>query len=344
MNMTKGDIARTAIHKDHRTFLNEALLAGWTVAKIGQYVTASSPDAQHVVRFRENGSGFVDQKLLRKYRRWLADSEANLAIDAIIAGGLTSPEPTMIDEVLAGAAMKHVRAAREPKIVLVKPFRARKNPGKDGGVLYDSEAVLERKWDDGTMDYACAADGCEFTSADNPRSVASHYGQKHVRSGEVEAVTYNPPGVAIDPDYTEPMSHRDYSPSDRLLDTLAAFLDSHGFATPEQAARWALTWFHDRPDLEDAERPNVGTVERTPEQILDKIRLLVGGRDPEVEARLIEAERDLAEARDHLTEQRTTIDGLTAALAEEKRQRAATESTLDALLDLVSSLRTEEKK
>jgi hypothetical protein len=82
---------------------------------------------------------------------------------------------------------------------------------------------------------------------------------------------------------------RSYTPTQRLIDSLAQYLNDMGMGTPEQAALWALRWAHDRPDL-DPERPVRGPLHREPEgETLAKIRALLG-EDPRLAE--VEADRD----------------------------------------------------
>src|SRR6478736_2170532 len=53
--------------------------------------------------------------------------------------------------------------------------------------LYPSQATLERTWSDGSVDYACAWEGCDYT-ADKPRSTSSHY-RIHVMDSGVRVDT-----------------------------------------------------------------------------------------------------------------------------------------------------------
>jgi hypothetical protein len=169
---------------------------------------------------------------------------------------------------------------------LIRPWLARKHAGKDGGTRYESQTTLERIWPDGKTDYQCAFPDCGWQSP-SPRSVAMHYGQQHTRKGESEPAGVGPHHA--DPEYTEPVTSRDYRPTQRLVEALMRVIDTDEFAgmdASEQAAL-ILSWFHDRPDIEHVERP---LIPLTDKQILDKVRMLVGQPDQSEEIGVLKAQ------------------------------------------------------
>jgi hypothetical protein len=194
-------------------------------------------------------------------------------------------------------AVTHVREAIQKGTIviepLVRPWLARRNAKQGGGVRYESEAVLERVWPDGRTDYACAFTGCEFTS-DKPRSVANHYGSAHTAKGETEPAGQGP--HHIDPAYTEPVTTRDYRPTQRLVDALAAWLTEHSWDNTDELAALMLEWAHERPDIEHSERILAPLNDK---QILDRIRMLVG--QPDQSAQIEQLQLDLVQARGEIT-------------------------------------------
>lgn len=71
-------------------------------------------------------------------------------------------------------------------IVKSAPRMALVNTHADGTTdLYPSEAVLQVEWSDGTVDYACRFDGCDYRSAKH-RTVSAHYGGAHNRGKGVQ--------------------------------------------------------------------------------------------------------------------------------------------------------------
>jgi hypothetical protein len=178
---------------------------------------------------------------------------------------------------------------------LIRPYLARKHSGKDGGTRYESQTTLERVWPNGKTDYVCMV--CEWES-ENPRSVAMHFGQEHTRKGQTEPAGEGP--HHIDPEYTEPLTSREYRPTERLImaaaEAIRALMDDEE-ATPESIARAFLEWAHYRDDIDHEPRPLVPLTDR---QILDKIRMLVGQPDQSEEIEALKDER--AALRDLLSE------------------------------------------
>jgi hypothetical protein len=136
-----------------------------------------------------------------------------------------------------------------------RPWKA-----KGSGGLYDSKAVLEQVLDGEVVAYLCAV--CrEFESFDDPHSVAAH-ARSHTR------------GKGTQP--RNPVTEKDsdsYTPTARLVEALAAFIDAHGWEgmSPEEIATTALTWMATRPDLP----PPSPREPLTDTQIVERIRALV---------------------------------------------------------------------
>ena len=192
---------------------------------------------------------------------------------------------------------------------LIRPWLARKHAGRDGGTLYESETTLERVWPDGRTDYQCAFPRCGWT-ADKPRSVAMHYGQEHTRKGNVQPASQDGPHH-IDPTYTEPLTSREYRPTERLVmaaaEAIRALMDDEE-ATPESIARCFLEWAHDRPDIEHEPRP---LVPLTDKDILNRIRVLVGQPDQSEEiAALQEENMNLANEVARLKDEKAALRDL----------------------------------
>jgi hypothetical protein len=198
-----------------------------------------------------------------------------------------------------------------------RPWLAHKVASKRGGTMYESAAVIERTWASGETDYACAFAGCEYTSV-RPRSVSNHYGAKHTQQGEVEPAAQNK--VVPVADYTEPLTHRDYTPSDRLVAALTEYLADQMLdgADLGSIAEAALKWAHERPDL-----PDVEATQREPltaEQIVERVRMLVGAP---LAAVLAEREQRMAEMAEGQRLQSVTIGNLTRQVEDLRAERRA---------------------
>ena len=98
--------------------------------------------------------------------------------------------------------------APEPErwIVSERPHLSHRSAarGTKPGKVYESHAILQREWSDGTVDYRCRV--CEFSSA-KPLSIRGHWAL-HVRAGE--APKFDPAKVVEldDPSYVAPVGPR----------------------------------------------------------------------------------------------------------------------------------------
>lgn len=257
-----------------------------------------------------------------------------LARDAdghLVATG-TAEEIMLAETVMAGARkrIKPVHVPSPEPILRETPWLARKSPSATGGTLYESEAVIQRDLvgPDGTVestDYRCAFEGCGY-NATKPRSVAAHYGKAHTMKGEAEPAgqTATVPGV----DYVEPMTTRDYTPTQRLLDALSEFLEGTldlRNVTAEELALTFLTWSHDRPDLDHETRE---AVVLTDEQIVARIRSLVWSP----------VAVDLGNARDAVAKAERERDEAIAQRDEIAARMAKVERDLQAFRDLAGQV------
>jgi hypothetical protein len=125
----------------------------------------------------------------------------------------------------------------------------------------------------------------------------------------------------IDPAYTEPVTTRDYRPTERLVTALMDVITGLEGLTADEMAIRILTWFHERPDIEHESRPLEPLSDK---QILNKIRMLVGVPDPDQTAtidalgdamKIVAAERDDAirqrdEANAHLVKVQQDLDSI----------------------------------
>ena len=214
-----------------------------------------------------------------EYRRSMA-----FRLDAVGVSGVIETLGHSYEPVTAPEVERREHVKRERVVVEEKPWMAARSIGADGAHLYPSEAVVQREWSDEGIDFVCAHPGCGWSSG-NARSVASHFAGTHSRGKGKQPQAEV---VAIDPE-------RSYTPTQRLVDSLAEYLADQSWDDIDELAVLALRWAHDRPDL-DPERPGRGPLAREPEgETLAKIRALLGD-DPRVEALEVERDRWKAEA------------------------------------------------
>jgi hypothetical protein len=289
---------------------------------------------------RANRSQQAAEATVKRWERHLEVQRLGKATEALLSDD-KGFDP-VVDAVIAAGVQKRVEALTEapvdteppPSVVSRKPWLARQGTHREKGTtsLYESGAVVEVTYSDGSTAYECSMESCDYSS-DNPRSVSSHF-RAHVRAGETEPVGHLArPSVARDvPIAPETIgSHypgKGYTPSERLVQALAAYLDIHGWegASPEQIATFALTWAHERPDLGDIEAREREPLTDT--QIVERIRLLVGGRDPETE----EAYRNaLVTIETMRTEHAAEVERLTGLLDLSNAEVVRLAQTLDAL-------------
>lgn len=279
--------------KENRELVNAMCEYGWTgrVTSKGHWL-GKAPDGTTTLTVpAKNGNNRGLKNAHAVFMRWV---KAQMPDDVRDAWDIAKQDPDpIIADVMANGVVKHTAqkafqdnmqraheefiemVKKDPRVTiepLIRPWLARKQPGKDGGTRYESQAVLERVWPTGETDYECALPGCNYVSR-QPVSVARHYGAAHTRKGVTPATegAHHP-----DPEYTEPTQTRDYRPTQRLVDALASFLAEHSWDNTDELAVLMLTWANDRPDIEHTERP---LVPLTDKDVLNRIRMLVGQPD-----------------------------------------------------------------
>jgi hypothetical protein len=325
--------------KENRELVYAMHDAGWTGRRTSKgHFLAKAPDGSTQITVQaKNGNNRGLRNAKSTFLRWVrehmtpeendlfdkAKEETDPLVKDVLAESLVRKQSTRVMQERDERIHTEIREAiKKGSIViepLVRPWLARKHAGKDGGTRYESQTTLERVWPDGRTDYQCAFPGCTWQSP-SPRSVAMHYGQQHTRKGESEPAGVGPHHP--DPQYTEPVSSRDYRPTQRLVDALADFIDTTDLSkvTPEELAVMFLTWAHERPDIEHEPRP---LVPLTDKQTLDRIRMLVGMPDPDqtdkiesLTGELIEARRQRDEANAHLAKVQRDLNDIRELMGE----------------------------
>jgi|GEM_PF-4746888 len=261
----------------------------------------------------------------------------------------TEPENTEPDD--EAEAEEPEPVSTEPIIVKVRPWTARYAMRKEGGEVYPSRAVLERKWSDGTMDYGCAYEGCDF-QATEARTVAAHYGGKH---GKETPASRDPAESYVDPSISWVPTERQKGRIARLTKELEAAAVALGNEmTAEMCAEWIVKRRDEaREGLTDESTP------LTPEQVIERVRRLVDGGayadllaridtvEAECTARVAQAREDLASKErgaanairvleTRLVESEQKVDEATKLAAEAKEAEAEAQARWRALRDLIN--------
>jgi hypothetical protein len=315
--------------KENRELIYAMCDAGWTGRITSKrHWLGKAPDGKTQITVpSKNGNNRGLKNASSTFMRWVREhmppeerdlfDKAKTETDPLIKGTLTESlvrkQGTRVaqekDERIHKAIVDLIETEKIVIEPLIRPYLARKHSGKDGGTRYESQTTLERVWPDGQTDYQCAFPGCTWQSP-SPKSVAMHYGQEHTRKGESEGAGEGP--HHIDPEYTEPLTSRDYRPTQRLVDALADWIDTTDLTalTPQDLAVLFLTWAHERPDIEHVERP---LIPLTDKQILDKVRMLVGQPDQSMELEALKTDlRILEDEVRRLREERTALRELLA--------------------------------
>lgn len=316
--------------REHAKVIRELETLGWTFTMSKQgHAIGRAPDG--VTTTSVSGSKGSPRNLknvqatLRQWQRKVGATESGVKFVAA-AEALSDPEEGRIDPVLDAvlmkAAEKHARASIEEAVqtserreVSVRSWVSKRNSQRRTmeATLEENDRVDEVTFSDGSQEWRCTFEGCDYVSDKSGRSVALHYGQTHVRSGDAEPlIQKNRPVVATHVPISED-TMRPYRPTERLHAALAAFLRDAGTSDPDGLAYAALQWFHDRPDLERVE--DVQPRDRTPEQILDAVRRLVGGRDLALEAQHVEALSEIAAQQERIAALEAECSRLRTTLA-----------------------------
>ena len=220
------------------------------------------------------------------------------------------PEPVVMSEPEA-EDRSIIDQAEEPTLLTTTPWIAKRAMTAEGGRVYESHAVLERKWSDGAADYLCAFPDCGYAHPE-PRSVARHYGGAHGKERPASAAQqdeYLDPGKRWVP--TERQAGRIARLAKELKQAKEVLADS---PTEFDIAAWIIQ----QRDL--ASSPPEERV-LTSEQVIERIRRLVdGGAYADLMARIAVLEEEVANAT--RTAEETNIEARVAVIEEEITTRA----------------------
>jgi hypothetical protein len=287
------------------------LAVGWTVTVKGVTARLVSPNKEKSLVFSASGKNIPYEQYKRIIHRHanplLVDALAKegepdvRAGDVITAEQVAAAKPAPTPRAFVSADEDLVLPDDEPevsdrKLVRVEPMIARRRQGKG----YPSGTTNQRQWSDGSVDYACRFEGCDYESP-NRKSVGAHW-RLHVHGGDVEKQVQPHPTVAIE-EYE--VAHREgYTPRRERVSALAEVLAALdiGAMSHEDLAEFVLNWQHEQSTSGTrlaAEREDL-----TSDDILNRIRALLDNgtylrqRDEiaALQAGKTQAEADLYEA------------------------------------------------
>lgn len=259
---------------DMRELVRVALELGWT-ARMGtnrRTVMLRSPNGDKTLAVDPINS--INARLLQQKQRTVmryADPIKVALLDAAVEMPSAMKGRTSLDGIVEAMTDGSTTVEGGVSEVSRRPWQARRVSNPAGGVVYDSDAVVEVRYSDGSSAYECAF-GCGFRHESNPRSVAAHYGKAHTMKGEV------PPAEGgqerIDPAYVEPLTHREYTPTERLIRLLQHAIEEamEGTWNSRDLAVAVLRWQHDRVGEGGEPGPSVPL---TDSQIVERIRLML---------------------------------------------------------------------
>jgi hypothetical protein len=349
------DFTKDVIPNGYREEVKEVIVVaaalGWKVHKTGsESLTIISPRPENHPKkyhFSQNRRGTNDLKRIRRDLIRFGDPEKvmiadaahltrdpelrNMLVKALPMVGVT--EGIVVDDTPEAEEKRTPKPKPEPSkqravtIVSQAPMVAKANENRG----YDSHTTIERKWSDGTTDYACIEKGCDYTSP-NRASVPAHWAKAHHDGGRGRR---NPVYVADTSGATK------YAPRQTRIDALAQALAdamAAGATDPQTIAREALMWVH-----EQSKKGTEHAAENEPmdaEAMLDRIRLLLdNGTHLQMRQRVETLEQQMHDREETSTEMRKRLEHAAEQVDAERQLREAAEASAKEAWDNLNALR-----
>lgn len=324
--MTSTELDLKGASKNARDIIAVAVQMGWRITrgKHGNFIFETPGSSEERVSFsmpQTAGNAGVNQQWMNKLVRYGPDRDAAarlglgaskvipvgsiLRSDAERATLLAVVEQDSVTIPTGGEYLIEKAPAMPRTITSAKPFQAKNGLAGDKGKYYDSPAITERKWSDGTTDYACTR--CDYVNA-TPQQVGGHQ-RKHLRGKDYERPeTYV--GPAYQPDVSGSVT--------RLANQIAAAKDMLGAdASPLDLATFIVNSRKQGEDDVEHRGP------LTDEQVIERIRSLVD-------------RGAYMEARERSEKLEATVAELGERLSIEASARQAAESKWAALKELMN--------
>jgi hypothetical protein len=279
------DVVPKGFTEEMRTLVRFAVSHGWRVRPQGLRIVMLSVTGNKSITLSASGRNVPIRRHTRMIEQYGSplvkppDRKAPIEQSAkALADRMNLDEETARQRQTREAMQKIVAASTKtppaPKtktvtLVSEEPMIAHRGQG----VGYPSTTTIERKWSDGSIDYACAKDGCDFVSTvrHGPRS---HW-QVHIREDEANRTNVDLiPKVDTEPHEPiyRPRQHRVAALAAALKELLQDGLDWDNLdAAAETLAQRALVWTHEQTggSMSEEREP------MTAEEVLVRIRSLV---------------------------------------------------------------------
>lgn len=300
--------------KDVRNVIELAAMMGWTIHKTTQdsisIIAPHGPGEEPRKRFHFGhvGRSSIPVRRIEKDVIKFADPRcltiAKAAVDDpnVEAGNVMIEALPHVDEMTVEELPGSESEPEPRRIVSQLPMIAR--GGEKSG--YTSETTIVRKWSDGTTDYACAFEGCDFVSQIR-KGPSGHYATTHNRDKGTTPLPPRFPANVTDATSYAPRQTRVEALTQVIRDMIAA-----GNESPELIARQVLVWVHQQTKhrtefSEDVDLSADDMLERI-RHMLDRGQYAAAQRRQEELAARVEAlESEVDEARKQAKDARENL-------------------------------------
>lgn len=293
------DVVPNGLPREAVDLCHGAVAVGWKAQVKRMQVTLIAPDGHHTITLSASNRNIPYQRhkaTIAKYASPLliGGNSSDEAVEALVATSRTAERIASDKRAVREAAdhreIEQAKKVSDPEtpatliaedeeghpdapsfgrhVVSESPMMAHRSQG----IGYLSPTTNERRWSDGTVDYTCRSEGCDFDSKER-LSVGRHW-RKHVRAGEEEAA--DEPRLSIKTEPHEPVYTRTgYTPRQERVDALAEVLAALDLSSMDatELAEFVLNWQHERSEAGDrlaSEREPL-----TEGDILNRIRALL---------------------------------------------------------------------
>lgn len=283
------------LHKDVGLMVHGALAVGWKLRVKGMIIRLISPNGQKTITVSASNKNIP----YARYKKMISEHANPLLVPATDERAMDYAD-TMIqherqvakkrEEERVGTQIETAMMEAVEKVEEVSSRKPTRPPLKERTQAtryvesetqmmahrgqrrgYLSPTTNERKWSDGTVDFTCRSEGCDFSS--ESRGGISRHWRSHVSRGEEQA------GLTSEQTYVtpphEPIYNMSYTPRRERVNALSAVLAALDLnaMTAEELAEFVLNWQHEQS--ESGSRMAAEREEMTDGDILLRIRSLL---------------------------------------------------------------------